>query len=301
MGLVAITYVLLVVGASVRVHGAGLACPDWPLCFGVLIPEIDFLVGLEFGHRVYAGGVSLLFVWLGYRLWKERESLSPDVLRWWWVAAVALFTQVILGGLTVLELLAQWTVSSHLLVGNTFCALIWLLALRLKDQGREDPRPPLPTFFRGWTLVLGLLLVGQLVLGGWVSSSMAGRVCGTTWPDCAGLGWFPLGHADWRVALHSLHRLMAVGLLVVAIVGAFVARPHASIRRLFGWMLLGILCQAGLGVANVWLAVPAEITLAHTGGAAATVLLLTTCLHEVWMAPTPSGALNPPRTAGEGT
>ena len=44
-GLVATTYVLLVFGASVRVHGAGLACPDWPLCFGEVVPEIDFAVG----------------------------------------------------------------------------------------------------------------------------------------------------------------------------------------------------------------------------------------------------------------
>ena len=78
-GLVAIIYVLLIFGASVRVWGAGLACPDWPLCFGMLVPEIDFKVGLEFGHRVYAGGVSLLFVWLGYRLWREREPLARCV------------------------------------------------------------------------------------------------------------------------------------------------------------------------------------------------------------------------------
>jgi cytochrome c oxidase assembly protein subunit 15 len=49
--LVASTYVLLVFGASVRVHGAGLACPDWPLCFGEVIPTLNFEV-------VWSGGTA---------------------------------------------------------------------------------------------------------------------------------------------------------------------------------------------------------------------------------------------------
>lgn len=299
MGLVAITYVLLIVGASVRVHGAGLACPDWPLCFGKVVPPINFQVGLEFGHRVFAGGVSLLFAWLGYRLWRERGNLTSDLWRWWCAGAVALIMQVILGGLTVLELLAQWTVSSHLLVGNLFCALVWVVALRLGDQGRTEARGALPAAFRVWTLVLGALLIGQLVLGGWVSSSHAGLACGNTWPDCAGRGWFPT--LQGLVGLQVAHRLMAGALLMVAGIGVALARDHLSMRRLCTWMFGLIGGQAALGVANVWLALPVEVTLAHTAGAAASVLLFTTCVYEVWMAPPPSGKLNPPPTAGEGT
>ena len=52
---------LIVLGASVRAFEAGLACPDWPLCFGQIIPEMNLEVAFEFGHRVMAGGVSLLF------------------------------------------------------------------------------------------------------------------------------------------------------------------------------------------------------------------------------------------------
>ena len=56
LGLLAgVTYVLIVFGALVRAHGAGLACPDWPLCFGEWVPEFDFRIAFEWGHRALAG------------------------------------------------------------------------------------------------------------------------------------------------------------------------------------------------------------------------------------------------------
>ena len=60
---------LIVLGAGVRAFEAGLACPDWPLCFGEVIPEMNLEVGFEFSHRVLAGCISLVFVFLGVRTW----------------------------------------------------------------------------------------------------------------------------------------------------------------------------------------------------------------------------------------
>ena len=60
--LAGVTYVLIVLGALVRAHGAGLACPDWPLCFGELIPRFDFKVAFEWGHRALAGSVGIVFL-----------------------------------------------------------------------------------------------------------------------------------------------------------------------------------------------------------------------------------------------
>ena len=67
--LAALTFCLIVVGALVRANGAGLACPDWPLCFGEVIPQFDLKVAFEWGHRVFASFVSLGLLVLSVMSW----------------------------------------------------------------------------------------------------------------------------------------------------------------------------------------------------------------------------------------
>ncbi len=280
-GLVATTYVLLVFGASVRVHGAGLACPDWPLCFGEVVPEIDFAVGLEWGHRVLAGFVSLGFFGLVAGMVAARERLGRGLLGLAAFGVVALLVQIVLGGLTVLELLAEWTVTSHLLTGNTFCLVLLLLALGLREVDSPVVRQPVRWSERVLAVVLALAVPLQLAIGGLVSSSHAGLVCGT-WPACNGDVWFPT--FTGLVGLQVIHRLVAYGLFGIALlVAVFVrsGRAATAARVVFGLVCLQVL----LGIANVLMYLPVEVTLAHTAGAAAIVLTTTWLNNEVWRAP----------------
>lgn len=280
LGLLAVTYVLLVFGASVRVHGAGLACPDWPLCFGEVIPPIDFGVALEFGHRVLAGLVSLGFLALATGIFRARAALGRGIVSLAAWGLLVLVLQVVLGGLTVLELLAEWTVTSHLLAGNTFCLTLLLIALRLREVGAPRRRAPTGLGTRGVAALLVALVPTQLALGGLVSSSHAGLVCGT-WPTCDGNTWFPT--FEGLVGLQVTHRVVAYLLLGAAFLAFAVvrSRPAAAV-------LVVVLGQAALGVANVLLHLPVEVTLAHTAGAAAVVLTTTWFVHEVLMAPLPA-------------
>lgn len=268
--LVGLTAFLLVFGSTVRVHGAGLSCPDWPLCFGQVVPEYDFRVYLEFGHRVVAGVVSLVFLGIGGAAWRQgrfARGAWPGVV--FGLAAAALATQVVLGGLTVLELLAEWTVASHLLVGNTFCALLLALALGLREQDLGRAEVEVGSGARVLATGLILLLPAQLVLGGLVSGSHAGLACGT-WPSCNGAGWFPT--LAGPVGLQVAHRIVAYTLAAVVLVNAFV-QVREGVARRPALLLVGlVLLQISLGVANVWLRLPVEVTLAHSAGAAALVL-----------------------------
>jgi cytochrome c oxidase assembly protein subunit 15 len=278
--LVAATWALLVFGASVRVHGAGLACPDWPLCFGEVIPEIDVGVAFEFGHRVIAGLISLAFLGLAGAVFTRRGETGPAPLRIIAAAAVVLAVQIVLGGLTVLELLAEWTVTSHLIAGNTFCMLLLVLALALREAAAPVRRPEVSWASRGLAVVMAVVVPAQVALGGLVASSYAGLACGT-WPTCDGTTWFPT--FEGLVGLQLAHRVVAYVLLATALAAAVGSRgPGARVARaLFGVVVV----QAALGVANVWLRLPVEVTLLHSAGAAASFMGTAWLNWEVWRAP----------------
>jgi cytochrome c oxidase assembly protein subunit 15 len=281
--LVALTTALIVLGALVRAHGAGLACPDWPLCFGELVPRLDFHVAFEYAHRVVAATVGVLFLSLAAVALRD-EHLRPRVSRLVAAAVALLALQVVLGGLTVLHLLAAWTVTSHLVVGNSFNACLLLIALRLRDGGRAAaPAGRAPARARRAVAAAAALLGLQVVLGGLVSSTYAGLAC-PEWPACNGGRWFPA----WRgsVGLHLAHRWNAY-LLVAALVGAALAAR--GVPRVGGLALLAFglgLAQAAAGVANVLLGIPVEVTGLHSGLSALLVLTLVAALDSPARRPT---------------
>ncbi|MEE8580421.1 MAG: COX15/CtaA family protein [Myxococcota bacterium] len=281
-GLLGVTYLLLVLGALVRAQGAGLACPDWPLCFGEVVPSFDLKVAFEWTHRLVAGSVSIAFVALaGATL--RRPALRRTLARPLAVAAALLVLQILLGALTVWRLLASWTVTSHLLTGNAFAVT---LAFAWRDLAERSAPPiraaPIPAALHGLLWVTGVLLLLQLVLGGLVASTYAGLAC-PDWPSCLDGAWFP--SFEGALGLHLLHRLNGYALFVVLALTAARARrvPRLQVMLLLA-ALLGLL-QIAVGVANVLLALPVEITGLHSALAATLVLLTALSLREAWLSP----------------
>src|ERR671932_892364 len=110
------TWLLMAVGSATRVMNAGLACPDWPLCYGQLIPaaQMNLRVFLEWFHRLDAAAIGLSAIaLLGLSLF--YRSRLP---KWLPIASAgALFLivfQGVLGGLTVTQLLRFDIVTAHL-------------------------------------------------------------------------------------------------------------------------------------------------------------------------------------------
>ena len=278
-GLLVLCFGLIVLGALVRAHGAGLACPDWPLCFGRLVPRFDLEVGVEWTHRLLAGSVALGFAGLS-ALCLRRPSTRRAAGRLLALGGALLAAQILLGALTVWRLLASWTVTSHLLVGNAFALSLLLVACALRDAARGAPPRPRPApALRAALLLAALLLALQMALGGLVSSRFAGLAC-PEWPTCTGGLWFP----SWRggVGLHLLHRLNAYALLACLAGAALLARRQRPLRALTGLALSLALAQVAVGVANVRLGIPVEVTGLHSALAASLVLCLTLGVRQAW-------------------
>jgi heme a synthase len=128
---VAVTgFVLLLVamGGLVRATDSGLACPDWPRCFGMWVPPADLNVWLEHSHRLLAGIGGLAIIALAVWSWR-RYRHRPDLV---WPATVAAGVVVIqsgLGALVVLRLLPPALVAIHLGVAALLFAALAMLAV----------------------------------------------------------------------------------------------------------------------------------------------------------------------------
>lgn len=256
-GLVIEVFALIALGGAVRHMNAGLACPDWPLCFGDFIPDYHPQVYFEFIHRAAAGLVALTTVGLAYVL--VFRSRAPRSLKAVALAAVVLLAaQIVFGGLTVLWALQANVVATHLGLGTAFFSMLLWQHLCLKWPTGSDHA------LAGWHRVLLAATYGQLILGGLVASRYAALAC-TDWPLCQG-SFIP--SLSGPVGIHVLHRLGAYSLTALVAINWWRARSASPrVRRVANGMVVLVAVQVALGVANVLLRVPPVIGVAHLASA----------------------------------
>ncbi len=169
------TLLLMAVGSATRVMNAGLACPDWPLCYGQLVPtrQMNLQVFLEWFHRLDAALIGFSAIALSGLSWWYRKEL-PSWLPW--TASFALFLivfQGILGGLTVTELLRFDIVTAHLGTALLFFSTLIVMGTALLPYQGTKVAGKL-----GWIgLGAGILVYLQSILGGLVGSRWALHQC----------------------------------------------------------------------------------------------------------------------------
>ncbi len=126
----AAVYLQIVIGATMRHTGAGLAIPDFPLAFGQIIPPTwDPKIAVHFAHRVGAvvvsGLIAATVAHVSYHHRTRRELMRPSLL------LLALLTvQITLGALTVLTARHEIINSLHVVTGGLVLVTTLVLTLR---------------------------------------------------------------------------------------------------------------------------------------------------------------------------
>jgi cytochrome c oxidase assembly protein subunit 15 len=272
---------LVGIGGATRVMEAGLACPDWPLCYGSLLPrrQMNVQVFLEWFHRLdaFLVGVAVLVLFGASLL--QRRGL-PVWLPWLGGATLVLVAgQGALGALTVTQLLPSGIVSAHLITALTLVALASGIHQGLVASGDlgaastaeaieasaalHAPAEQAPAW---WSWVSGSALIavlGQCLLGGLMATQWAAGRCFGSGEAC---GWL-LAH---RLGANPA-ALLVLALPLLALVPGWPRRQLPL--ALFAGGLVAL--QVGLGIASLrlTLAVPA-VTVAHQLTAALLVAVL---------------------------
>jgi heme A synthase len=246
------TLILLYLGSVVHATESSLACPDWPTCFGTMMPEMTGGVFWEHLHRLVAGG--LLLMWLLATWLTFRETEPGHGHRALAGAGMALLlVQAVFGGITVLYKLPDAVSTSHL--GMAFLFLSLAVFMWVSSDQRRFPAVSLPEGIRARLSalaggVMGLVFLQSLV-GAYVRHSDSGMAC-PDFPLCRGYVIPPL--EDPFVTIHFVHRVTGYVLLLATLaltVWVLSRVADTTIRRLGVAAGILVVAQVTLGFVSV--------------------------------------------------
>ena len=228
--------------------GSGLAVPDWPLSYGMLMPPMVGGIFYEHGHRVIAATVGFLVVIQAFWLQRREPKRFVRLLGWWSLGAV--IVQGLLGGLTVRLLLPESVSISHAALAEIFFCLNVSIAFFTSHwfhRHRDEGTPGTPGVPVKLTTALAVAAYVQIILGALMRHLHAGLAI----PD------FPLSFGrlipditSLAVGANFAHRTGAV--VVTMLIIAFAIKAPRVLRPI-AFALVGVVfVQIYLGARVVW-------------------------------------------------
>jgi heme a synthase len=286
------TFFLIIAGALVTSHDAGLATSDWPLSNGQFFPKMVGNLFWEHGHRMVATTVGMLtIVLMIYILIKERR---PWVRKLGVLALLGVIAQGLLGGLTVKWMLPLPVSTAHATLAQLFfCTTVslavftsrsWIEARALPAE--EKGMPPLRYLCTAALVTIFL----QLVIGATLRHS-------ATWDQHLPTG-LVLAHISGALAVTIALATAAMMVLRRQKGNRFLTRP-----AMLALTLLVVQLFLGLAAYITRLNSPSDpqplnpmvgITVAHVACGAlvfATTIVLTLRTYKVLPAPAPEPEL----------
>jgi heme a synthase len=266
------TLLLMAVGSATRVMNAGLACPDWPLCYGQLVPtaQMNLQVFLEWFHRLDAALIGLSTLLLVVWAWWKRQELPSWLLGVTIFALTLILVQGGLGAFTVTELLRFDIVTAHLGTALLFFSTMLTIGTALLPAQLYNAPPAISSYWVSLTAAICVYV--QSLLGGLVGSSWALHKCLDNLALCQVMNSHLIGvipatvvsvsavFVVWRnsnLPLYYRHLAALTGGLLVAqiLLGVATFKLHLQVEPLtvthqsIGAMLLGTLVMLTV---NLW-------------------------------------------------
>lgn len=237
-------FILLIWGNLVAGMQAGMACPDWPLCQGEVLPPIRVDVWMEFMHRVIAAVATVCLLLLVRRRLSSYRGLQKGIP----IAAVALIAmEIALGGIVVLLGLPVQLTTVHFMTGLAIFLLVLYMAA---CDGETTPPVVSLSGYAGAIFCVIVLIFSQASLGAYLRHSASGLAC-PDFPTCQGhlipVFW------DTPTATNFTHRLVALGtfctvllLYIASLVDTRLKPRHAELLVLVCLVLLQIAVGAAV-------------------------------------------------------
>lgn len=148
-----VIFLEMVLGSWTASIDAGLSCPNWPLCYGQVVPLNTtnpygfsaLKIWSEYTHRVTATLVSIFLVLTAYLTYRHREEVEVNKAgnkvmigqsryKIMMVVIVLLAVQIILGALTVIMDTNAVIVTTHLATATIIFGLTVFMATKIKPQ-----------------------------------------------------------------------------------------------------------------------------------------------------------------------